>query len=63
MRVWIATDWDGTKVYTTQPKLINNGNGSYEWYGYRCAELENLLPKGFKQDKNKCKEAIIELIL
>lgn len=63
MKVWIATDWYGTMVFATKPKWIDNGNGTKEWYGHRCPEYENLLPKNFKQKKGECREANIELIL
>ena len=59
MRIWIAQDWFGTLVYTTPPKLVNNGSGNQkEWYGYREQYLEQFIPKEIKKSikMNKCIE-------
>lgn len=63
MRVWIATDWYGTMVFTAKPKLIYNYNGTTEWYGNRCADFERLLPKTFEQKDGECTEANIQLTI
>ena len=60
MTIWIARDWYGTLVYTTQPKLLHNGNGNQkEWCGgYRETYLERFIPKKIKNSikMNECIE-------
>jgi hypothetical protein len=64
MKVWIATDWNGTKIYLNKPHYGEWGNGVKEWSGVTLTEYSyRLLPKGFVQKEGECKEADIELIL
>lgn len=62
MRIWIAKDWYATMVFTTRPKLIDNG-GRKEWYGHRESYLEQFVPREiYKEIKmNKCIECELEV--
>ena len=62
MKVYIARDWYATMVFTTKPKLIDNG-GRMEWAGHRSCELENLIPRSFELKKNECVEAELTLTI
>ena len=65
MRIWIAKDWYGTLVYTTPPKLLNNGSGNQkEWCnGYREIFLERFLTPSIKKSlkMNECIECELEV--
>ena len=63
MKVYIATDWDGTKIYISKPEYIDNGTGEKEWFGLHVEKFKLLLPNDFKQKKGECIEAEIELKL
>ena len=62
MRIWIARDWYGTMVFTTEPKLIDNGSRK-EWYGHREHYLESYIPKDIKKSikMNECIECELEI--
>lgn len=62
MKIWIATDDYGTKIYITKPNLYSTINNEKEWFG-EVFKYPTLLPKNYKQKKYTCKEANIELIL
>lgn len=65
MTIWIARDWYGTLVYTTPPKLLNNGSGNQkEWQnGYREIYLERFIPSSIIKSikMNECIECELEV--
>ena len=65
MRIWVAKDWYGTLVFTTQPKLLPSygSNKKTEWYGHREHFLERFLTKEIrdKVKMNKCIECELEV--
>lgn len=63
MKVYIATDWSGTKLFIGKPTLIYN-NGEKEWFGCRSMALEYyLIPKNFKQERYELVEAEMTLTI
>lgn len=61
MKAYIAKDRHGTKVFTTEPLYIDDGYGKKEWCGFRCVELENIIPNGLKLKIGDLIEATVEL--
>ena len=57
LSLWIATDRNGTKIYSNKPWKNHQSPKDFLWEGKRQCDY-SYLPKDFKQKEGDCKKII-----